>query len=100
MLGTLNLCSLLEKYSYSKEIQEKELDFLERCWIDSVSNLNSNRFPGIAPAVVCDEAGLARGSYWISCNAAILDKIRPIAGLKSRSARIFDALFESGLLAA
>ena len=51
----------------------------------------------IAPAVVCDEAGIPRGSYWVSCNAAILDRIRPVESGKTRSARIFDALFDSGL---
>ncbi len=100
MLTNLNLCSLLEKYSYSKKITEKELDFLERSWLDSLNSLHYNRYPGIAPAVVCDEAGVARGSYWISCNAAILDKIRPLDSTKSRSARIFDVLFQSGLIAA
>ncbi len=100
MIGTLNLCTLLENYCYSKKINEKEIDFLETCWVDSLSTLHYNIHPGIAPAVVCDEAGIARGSYWICCNAAILDKIRPIKGRKSRSARIFDVLFESGLIAA
>ncbi|KGG15518.1 MULTISPECIES: hypothetical protein [unclassified Prochlorococcus] len=81
-------------------MSENELDFLERSWLESLNSIHYNRYPGIAPAVVCDEAGLARGSYWISCNAAILDKIRPIETGKSRSARIFDVLFQSGLIAA
>ena len=100
MFNTFNLCTLLEKYFYSKKISEKELDFLERCWFESLNSLHYNRYPGIAPAIVCDEAGIARGSYWISCNAAILDKIRPLDSSKSRSARIFDVLFQSGLIAA
>ena len=100
MLNTLNLCSLLEKYSYSKKISDQELDFLERSWLESLNSLHYNRYPGIAPAIVCDEAGVARGSYWISCNAAILDKLRPLESQKSRSARIFEVLFQSGLIAA
>ncbi len=100
MLATLNLCSLLEKYCYSKKLSEKEIEFLERSWLESLNSLHYNRYPGIAPAVVCDEAGVARGSYWISCNAAILDKIRPLGEVKSRSSRIFDVLFQSGLIAA
>ncbi len=100
MLNTPNLCTLLERYCYSKKISEQEIDFLEKCWLESLNSLHYNRYPGIAPAVVCDEAGIARGSYWISCNAAILDRIRPMEASKSRSARIFDVLFQSGLIAA
>jgi len=100
MISTLNLCTLLEKYCYSKKISDQEIDFLERSWLESLNSLHYNRYPGIAPAVVCDEAGISRGSYWISCNAAILDKIRPLGSSKSRSARIFDVLFQSGLIAA
>ena len=100
MFNSLNLCTLLEKYCYSKRISEKELEFLENSWLDSLNSLHYNRYPGIAPAIICDEAGIARGSFWISCNAAILDKIRPLESTKSRSARIFDVLFQSGVLAA
>ena len=100
MLASLNLCAVLENYCYSKKISEKELDFLERCWLDSLNTFNYNRYPNIAPAIICDQAGISRGSYRITCNAAILDKLRPVGEGKNRSARIFDALFESGLVAA
>ncbi len=100
MTNKFNLCALLEKYSYSHKINEKELDFLDKCWKDSLENADSKNIPSIAPAIVCDKAGVERGSYWISCNAAILDKIRPLADPRSRSTRIFDALNQSGLIAA
>jgi len=99
MLASLNLCSVLENYSYSNKLSEKELDFLDRCWIDSLNTFHYNRYPNIAPAIVCDQARMPRGSYWITCNAAILDRLRPVESGKSRSARIFDALFEFGLIA-
>ena len=76
------------------------MDFLERSWVESLNYLHYNRYPGIAPAIVCDEAGVARGSYWISCNAAILDRVRPIEEARSRSSRIFEVLAQSGLIAA
>ena len=98
LLTSLNLTTILENYCYSKKLSPKELDFLDRCWLDSLNTFHYNRYPNIAPAIVCDEAGVARGSYWITCNAAILDKIRPIKTGKTRSARINDALFQSGLL--
>ena len=100
MIGNLNLCSLLEKYCYTQKLTEKELDFLERSWFESLNGLRYNRFHGIAPAIVCDHAGIERGSYWISCNAAILDQIRPLGKVKSRSSRIFEVLSQSGLIAA
>ena len=99
MISSLNLCSVLENYCYSKKLSDKELDFLDRCWFDSLNTFHYNRFPNIAPAIVCDEAGIERGSYWITCNAAILDRIRPVESGKTRRARIFDALFQSGLAA-
>ncbi len=100
MLTSLNLCSILEKYCYSKKISEKELDFLERSWLDSLNSIHYNRYPGIAPAIVCDETGVARGSYWITCNAAMLDKLRPLEGTKSRNARVLEVLQQTGLIAA
>ena len=99
MISSLNLCAVLENYCYSKRLTEKELDFLDRCWLDSLNTFHYNRFPNIAPAIVCDTAGIARGSYWISCNAAILDRLRPVESGKNRRARIYDALSESGLVA-
>tara|TARA_Y100001968_G_scaffold269725_1_gene260629 strand:+ start:99 stop:404 length:306 start_codon:yes stop_codon:yes gene_type:complete len=98
MIGSLNLCTVLENYCYSSRLSEKELDFLDRCWLDSLNTFHYNRYPNIAPAIVCDVAGLKRGSYWVTCNAAILDRIRPVESGKTRRARIFDALFESGLV--
>tara|TARA_Y100001968_G_C19448662_1_gene766990 strand:- start:2443 stop:2748 length:306 start_codon:yes stop_codon:yes gene_type:complete len=98
MISTLNLCSILENYCYSKKLTDKQLDFLDRCWLDSLNTFHYNRFPNIAPAIVCDEAGVPRGSYWVTCNAAILDNLRPVESGKTRSARICDALFQSGLV--
>ena len=100
MLTSLNLCSILEKYCYSKKITDKEIDFLERNWFNSLNSMHYNRYPGIAPAIVCDEAGVPRGSYWITCNAALLDKIRPLEAIKSRNARVLEVLLQSGLVAA
>ncbi len=100
MLFATSMSLVLESYCSTKEISEEELNFLERCWLDSLNSIHYNRFPSIAPAVVCDEAGVARGNYWIICNAAILDRLRPIKRGMNRSARIFDVLRQTGVLAA
>tara|TARA_Y100001968_G_scaffold77939_1_gene69249 strand:- start:1834 stop:2139 length:306 start_codon:yes stop_codon:yes gene_type:complete len=97
MLASLNLCTVLENYCYSKNLSDKQLDFLDRCWLESLNTFHYNRYPNIAPAIVCDKAGVQRGSYWITCNAAILDRLRPVDSGKTRSARIYDALFQSGI---
>ncbi len=100
MLVNLNLSTLLEKYSYLGKVSNKELEFLERCWLDSLNVRQYNIFPGIAPAIVCDQVGVERGSYWISCNAALLDKLKPLDSSKSRSDRTYEVLYKSGLIAA
>tara|TARA_B100000700_G_C14482944_1_gene595975 strand:- start:31 stop:336 length:306 start_codon:yes stop_codon:yes gene_type:complete len=97
MLASLNFCTVLENYCYTQKLTDKQLDFLDRCWFESLNSFHYNRFPNIAPAIVCDKAGVPRGSYWITCNAAILDLIRPVDSGKTRRARIYDALFQSGL---
>ncbi len=93
----LNLSAVLETYCFSHRISDQELDFLERSWFESLNSIHYNRFPNIAPSMVCDFAGVERGSYWIICNAAILDEIRPFDSGKSRRARLFDVLAECGL---
>ena len=94
-----NMCSILENYCYSKKISNDELDYLEKCWLDSLNTFHYSRFPSFAPAIVCDVAGVGSGNYWITCNAAILDKLRPVEGVKSRSARIYDVLSQAGIVA-
>ena len=100
MIAKHNLCTLLEKYCYTNKITVREIAFLENCFEDSLLKKQFQTNPSIAPAIVCDVAGLERGSYWISCNAAILDQLKPIKGIKSRTARILDLLLKSGLVAA
>ena len=98
MLTISNMSLILENYCSTKEISDEDLNFLERCWLDSLNTFHYNRFPSIAPASVCDEAQVSRGNYWIICNAAILDRLRPIKKGMHRSARVFDVLRQSGVV--
>ena len=100
MLFPSNMSAVLESYCYSKKITDNELDFLEKCWLDSLNTLHYNRFPSFAPAFVCDVASVKRGSYWITCNAAILDRLRPLDAGKTRSARVMDVLSQTGIIVA
>ena len=93
----MNMTSILENYSYSKRISELEVEYLEKCWLDSLNSHHYNRFPSFAPAIVCDEANVKRGSYWVVCNAAILDLLRPLENEISRFDRITNILVTSGL---
>ena len=97
MLVESNMSSVLENYCYSKEISEDALNFLEACWLNSLNKSHYNRFPRIAPAWICDEARIPRDNYWIICNAAILDRLRPISiGFKRRD-QIIEVLRYAGI---
>ena len=97
----MNMCSILENYCYSLKISDIELDFLERSWLESLQKHQYlNRFPSFAPAIVCNKAGVKNGSYWITCNAAILDELRPLGTGISRSKKIFSVLDQAGIIEA
>ena len=98
MLTVSNMSAVLESYCYSKKISDEERKVLERCWLESLNTLHYNRFPSIAPAEVCDEACVSRGNYWIICNAAILDRLRPIDIGLNRSDQIFMVLRHAGII--
>ncbi len=98
MSKPFNMTSIIENYCYSKKISEDELNFLEKCWLDSLNTFHYSRFPSFAPAIVCDVAGVSRGSYWIKCNASILDTLRPLGkAQQSRLHRINTVLTQSGV---
>ena len=97
MPSVLKMSALLENYIYSKKISEEELNLLEQCWLHSLNAFHYKKFPNFAPAVVCDAAGVSQGSYWIVCNAAILDLLRPIEIGRSRKSRILGVLREAGV---
>tara|TARA_Y100001968_G_C19399138_1_gene740034 strand:- start:318 stop:623 length:306 start_codon:yes stop_codon:yes gene_type:complete len=94
---TPSMSSVLENYCYSKKISDEDLNYLEKCWLESLNRFHYNRFPSFAPAIVCDVAGVSRGSYWIICNAAILDFLRPLDSQSSRLKRISSVLTSSGV---
>ncbi len=94
------MSAILENYSYSGKISDEDLDILEKCWLDSLNSFHYAKFPNFAPSDVCDAAGVTRGSYWIVCNAAILDTVRPIEIGASRMSRINGVLREAGVVLA
>ena len=84
--------NVIEDYCGTGKISEDEVDFLEREHIKTMSTISEILSPSIANLHVCEACNLDAGSFWISCNASILDRIRPVKTGKPRAHKLFDAL--------
>ena len=73
-------------------LSAKEVDALERAHIKTMSTISELLSPSIAHWNICEACNLEQGSYWITCNASILDRIRPVRTGKPRAYKLFDAL--------
>ena len=94
----MNVCSIIENYSYSKTISEIELDFLEEYLSNSINKINLNSLPSFAPAMVCSELNLPQGSTWLTCNSVILDTKRPLVDGMTRAESLTSLLFSANSL--
>ena len=86
--------TVIEDYCGTGNISEDEVDFLEREHIKTISKISEIQSPSIANWNICEACHLAQGSFWITCNASILDRIRPVRTGKPRAHKLFDALCE------
>ena len=89
---TFKFQEIIEDYCGSGKLSEEEIDFLEREHIKTMSSINELLSPSIANLHICEACNLEPGSFWIICNASILDKIRPVKSGKPRAHKLFDAL--------
>ena len=87
-----NLKLVIEDYCGIGKLSEDEVDFLETEYIKTMSTISEISSPSIAHWNICEACNLAQGSYWISCNASILDRLRPVRTGKPRAYKLFDAL--------
>ena len=87
-----NFKTVIQDYCVTGKLSEDELDFLEREHIKTISSISEILSPSIAHWNICEACNLEQGSFWISCNASILDRIRPVKSGKPRSYKLFDAL--------
>ena len=84
--------TVIEDYCRTGKLSEDEVDFLEREHIKTMSTISEILSPSIANWNICEACKLEQGSFWISCNASILDRIRPVKTGKPRAYKLFDAL--------
>ena len=89
---TFDFKNVIKKYCSNGKISDEEVDFLEREHIKTMSTISELIYPSVASLFICDACNLEPGSFWISCNASILDRIRPVKTGKPRSYKLFDAL--------
>ena len=88
---------IIENYCETGRLSEEEVDFLEREHIRTMSSISEIIYPSIATIKICEACKLEHGSFWIICNASILDRIRPVKTGKQRAHKLFDALCEYNL---
>ena len=84
--------NIIENYCGTGKLSDDEVDFLEREHITTMSTISELLSPSIASLHICEACNLGPGSFWIICNASILDKIRPVKTGKPRAHKLFDAL--------
>ena len=84
--------TVIEEYCGTRSLTEEKVDFLEREHIKTMNSIGEIISPSIANSHVCQSCNLDPGSFWITCNASILDRIRPVETGKPRAHKLFDAL--------
>ena len=91
---SFNLKAVIEDYCGTGKLSEEEIDFLEREHIKTMNIISELLSPSIANLHICEACNLEPGSFWITCNASILDRIRPVNNGKTRTYKLFYALCE------
>ncbi len=98
----MNYQMLLECHAAGTEITEQEAKLLDLELDSQIESIKVSRNQGcieVAPDHICQIALVCRGSFWITCFAAVLDQINPVAmGNKARGAKVFDELVKNGYL--
>ena len=89
---TFKFQQVIEDYCGTGKLSEEEVDFLEIEHIKTMSTISELLSPSIANLHVCEACNLKPGSFLISCNASILDRIRPVKTGKPRAYKLYDGL--------
>ena len=91
---------LLECHAAGTAITKQEAQLLDLELDAQIASIKVSRTQGciaVAPDHICDAASVCKGSLWITCFAAVLDKVNPVGiGKKARGARVFDELVKNG----
>ncbi len=90
---------LLEYHAAGTKITEQEAQLLDLELDSQIASIKVSRSQGctrVAPVHICEAACVCKGSFWITCFAAVLDQVAPVAtGKKARGATVFDELIEN-----
>ena len=99
----MNYQLLLECYSSGTTITKLEADLLDLELYTQVEIIKVSPLQGcleIAPDHICDISCVCKGSFWITCLAALLDHLSPTPlRTESRSSKVLDALIKAGYVA-
>ena len=100
----MNYQMLLECYSAGTAINKQEAQLLDIELESQLASIKYSRTQGcieIAPDHICKTAQVCKGSFWITCLAALLDKFRPAPlGSQKRSEKVLSELRKFGCLEA
>lgn len=98
----MNYQLLLECYAKGAEVDNQEVNLLDLelySQIESIKVSSSEGCLEIAPDHICQACLICKGSLWITCLAALLDKLNPPPlGIKARGALVVDELVKNGYL--
>ncbi len=98
----MNYQLLLECYSSGTVITEVEVELLDLELYSQLESIKVSSEQGcleLAPDHVCDATHICKGSFWITCLAAVLDELSPLPlGAQARGSRVFDELLRHGYI--
>ncbi len=98
----MNYQMLLECHAAGISISKQEAQLLDLELESQIASIKVSRTQGcieIAPDHICKAAFICKGSFWISCLAAVLDQVTPVPmGTKARGATVFDELVQNRYL--
>ena len=90
---------LLECHAAGTAITKQEAQLLGLELDSQIASIKVSRTQGcleVAPVHICEAASVCKGSFWITCFAAVLDQIHPVPmGEKARGAKVFDELVKN-----
>ena len=96
----MNYQMMLECHAAGTAITKKEAQLLDLELDSQIASIKVSRTQGcieIAPDHICEAASVCKGSFWITCFAAVLDQINPVPiGNKARGATVLDEIENNG----
>ena len=95
----MNYQMLLECHAAGTAITKREAQLLDLELGSQIASIKVSRTQGcieIAPDHICEAAHVCKGSFWITCFAAVLDQLIPVPiGEQARVGTVFDELVKN-----